>query len=82
MTQDDSRQDPKPPSAEDKAPTIWQTIASVSASFFGVQSAKNRERDFKHGKASHFIIIGILMTIGFILMVWLAVKFALKSAGM
>jgi hypothetical protein len=82
MTQDESKRDPKAPAAPDKAPTIWQTFASVSASFFGVQSSKNRERDFKHGKASHFIVIGILMTLGFILMVWLAVKFALRSAGM
>ncbi|TJY60964.1 DUF2970 domain-containing protein [Sinimarinibacterium sp. CAU 1509] len=82
MKSDDSKQGNQDPAKSDKAPTIWQTFTSVSASFFGVQSSKNRERDFKHGKASHFIVIGILMTIGFILMVWLAVKFALKSAGM
>jgi len=45
-----------------KPPTLWQVIASVSASFFGVQSSKNRERDFKHGKAAHFIVIGLLAT--------------------
>jgi len=31
-----------------------------------VQSRKNRERDFEHGKASHFIIAGILFTLVFI----------------
>ena len=67
---------------EPKPPTLWQTIASVSAAFFGVQSSKNRERDFKHGKAAHFIVIGLVATAVFILFVTLAVRFALKQAGM
>ncbi len=67
---------------KDQAPTLWQMIKSVNASFFGVQSKANRERDFKHGKASHFIIIGILMTLVFIGGVVLAVKFALHQAGL
>ena len=62
--------------------TLWQTIASVSAAFFGVQSSKNRARDFKHGKAVHFIVIGLVATAVFILFVALAVRFALKQAGM
>jgi len=62
--------------------TLWQTMASVGAAFFGVQSSKNRERDFKHGKASHFIVIGLVATAVFILAVTLAVRFALKQAGM
>jgi hypothetical protein len=43
--------------------SFLQMVGSVLASFFGVQSAKNRERDFAHGKARTFILIGILMTI-------------------
>lgn len=62
--------------------SLWQTLKSVNASFFGVQSSANRERDFKHGKAHHFIIIGMLMTVVFILAVVVAVKLALKQAGM
>lgn len=68
---------PSPP-----GPTLWQTVQSVGASFFGVQSSKNRERDFTKGKASHFIAIGIGMTVAFILVVMLAVKFALRQAGL
>ncbi len=64
-----------------KPPTLWQTIASVGASFFGVQSAKNRERDFKHGKAAHFIVVGLVATATFILLVILAVRLALRQAG-
>ncbi|MGH8480857.1 MAG: DUF2970 domain-containing protein [Nevskiaceae bacterium] len=67
---------------EPKPPTLWQTIASVAASFFGVQSSKNRERDFKHGKAAHFIVVGLVATAVFILAVVLAVRFALRQAGM
>ena len=66
--------DPKPP-------TLWETVASVAASFFGVQSSKNRERDFKRGKASHFIVIGLLATGTFITLVILLVRLALHEAG-
>lgn len=36
---------------------------SVLAAFFGVQSSANRERDFSRGKASHFILLGLLATV-------------------
>jgi hypothetical protein len=65
----------------EKPPTLWQTIASVAASFFGVQSSKNRERDFKHGKAAHFIVVGVVATAVFVLLVVLAVRLALRQAG-
>ncbi len=67
---------------QERPPTLWQMIKSVNASFFGVQSKANRERDFKHGKASHFIVIGIFMTLLFIGGVVVAVKFALSQAGL
>lgn len=66
---------------EPKPPTLLQTLGSVLASFAGVQSRKNRERDFTRGKASQFVIIGLLLTVAFVLTVWMAVKFALHLAG-
>ena len=48
---------------EEKNLTFFQMVGSVLASFFGVQTAENRERDFKHGKAKVFIAVAILMTI-------------------
>jgi hypothetical protein len=42
--------------------TFFQMVYSIFASFFGVQSSKNRERDFKKGKAKHFIMVGVFMT--------------------
>jgi hypothetical protein len=53
---------------------LLSTIRSVAAAAFGVQSNANRERDFKQGKASHFIIAGILGTVIFLLLIGLLVK--------
>ena len=64
-----------------RGPTFWQTVASVLASFFGVQSSKNRQRDFKHGKAAHFIVIGLIATAALVLTIVLVVKIVLKQAG-
>jgi len=65
-----------------KPPSLWQSTLSVVASFFGVQSSKNRERDFKHGKAAHFIVLGLVATVVFVLAVVMAVRLALHQAGM
>jgi len=43
-----------------------ETLKSVGAAFFGVQSDKNRERDFTQGKLSHFIIAGLIAVVIFI----------------
>lgn len=66
---------------KDQRPNFIQVIGSVLAAFFGVQSNKNRERDFKHGKASHFIIAGLLMTGVFVLLVWGVVRLVLGVAN-
>mgnify|MGYP000532932098 CR=1 FL=1 len=50
----------------DKTPSLKNTFKSVISAFFGVQSNKNREKDFTHGKLSHFIIVGIIAVIIFI----------------
>ena len=43
-----------------KKSSFTDTVKSVAAAFFGVQSNKNRERDFSQGKLSHFIIAGVI----------------------
>ena len=53
----------------DQAPTLLQVIGSVLAAFFGVQSSKNKERDFKHGNHKVFILVGILLTLAFLVIV-------------
>jgi hypothetical protein len=49
--------------AAEKPLNFFQMVHSVAASFFGVQSAEKRERDFKRGNAKHFIAVAILMTV-------------------
>lgn len=56
-------------------------FGSVFASAFGVQTNKNRERDFKQGKFHHFVIGGIVFAILFVLAVAGIVKLVLSSAG-
>lgn len=49
-----------------KEASFISVIKSVGAAFLGVQSNKNRERDFSEGKLSHFIIVGVLCAAIFI----------------
>lgn len=62
----------------EKEPNPLDVMKSVGAAMIGVQSQKNRERDFKKGKASHFIIAGIIFTIIFILTLVTIVSNVLK----
>lgn len=68
--------------AQNDAPSLLQTFKSVSSAMFGVQSGDNHERDFTQGKASHFILMGVIATALFIFVVWGAVKLVLHFAGL
>lgn len=59
----------------------FQVVSSVLAAGLGVQSSKNRERDFKQGKIGVFIVAGITFTLLFIGIVYTIVQVVLKSAG-
>jgi hypothetical protein len=59
-----------------------QTLKSVLMGFIGIQSSKDHQRDFEKGKPSDFIIIGVVMTILFILTVYSIVSSALEEAGL
>ncbi|WP_341964309.1 DUF2970 domain-containing protein [Pseudomonas sp. RC10] len=72
----DSPQHPEDP----KPPTFWQMLHSVMAAAFGVQSHKNRERDFTHGKPSHFVILGVAFTAIFALVLLGIVQLVLYFA--
>lgn len=54
------------PQQQQKPPGLRALLQSVLAAALGVQSSKNRERDFTNGKASHFIVAGIVFTFLFI----------------
>ncbi len=61
--------------------TLRQVVGSTLASAFGVQSRRNRERDFRLGKASHFIVAGIVFTVLFVLGMILFVNLILSTAA-
>jgi len=73
--------DPVDKNTNSKPPTFWQMVHSVMAAAFGVQSGKNRARDFTHGKPSTFVILGILFTAVFALTLFAIVKLVLYLAG-
>lgn len=60
--------------------SILQVAQSVLAASFGVQSARNRERDFSRGSARTFIIAGLIGTVLFILTVYTVVRLVLSAA--
>lgn len=66
---------------EQRSLNPFQVVASVFAAGLGIQSSRNRERDFKQGRAGVFIIAGIIFTLLFIGTVYTVVQLVLKSAG-
>ena len=62
MTESESERD-----RDDTRLTFWQLFKSTLSAFIGVQSNANRERDFRHGKMSHFIWMGLLFGVVFVL---------------
>jgi hypothetical protein len=66
---------------QDKPLTLWEMLQSVLSAALGVQSEKNRSRDFSRGKPSHFIILGVLFTVVFVLVIFAVVKLVLHLAG-
>jgi len=60
--------------------TLWQLIGSALAAGFGVQSSKNRQRDFGRGKPIQFVIVGIVLTALFVLILAGVVNIVLSKA--
>ncbi|KXI29194.1 DUF2970 domain-containing protein [Paraglaciecola hydrolytica] len=46
----------------DKA-KLFDVFKSVAASMFGVQSAKNRERDFQQSSIVPYIVVGVIFVL-------------------
>ena len=67
---------------EPKTLTLRQMLQSVLAGALGVQSGKNRSRDFNQGKPAHFIALGLAFTLLFILTILGVVKLVLYLAGL
>jgi len=60
-----------------ETPNLLKVTLSILSSFIGIQSNKNRVRDFKSGSPAQFIIIGIIITILLIILLYNFVKLVL-----
>lgn len=58
-----------------------QLLLSTMSAFIGVQSNANRERDFKYGKISHFIAIGLLFGLVFVSTIIGVVRVVMSITG-
>jgi hypothetical protein len=70
------------PVAAPERVSFWQTVGSVLAAFYGVQSLRTRERDFTRGSPTMFMLVGFGLTAAFAFVLIGAVKFMLYRAGM
>ena len=71
----------EPDSEEEMQLSFWQLLKSTLSAFVGVQSNANRERDFKHGKLSHFIWMALLFGTAFVLTLLGVVQLVLHFAA-
>ena len=60
--------------------SLAQVFGSVMSSFLVIQKNATRERDFKRGRARDFIIVGIVLTLLFIVSVWGVVQLVMSAA--
>lgn len=59
----------------------WQAVKSILASFIGIQSSKNYERDAVDQNIKALIIFGILLAIFLHIGIYIIVKIILWQAG-
>jgi hypothetical protein len=80
---DREKEQPEAQQDQDKSASLkpLHVVSSVLAAGLGVQSSKNRERDFKQGRLGVFIAAGIIFTGLFITAVITVVQLVLKGSG-
>lgn len=60
---------------------FFSVAGSVLAALFGIQSDKNRQRDFQQSSASSFIVVGVIMVIGLVITMIVIVNSVISSSG-
>jgi hypothetical protein len=60
---------------------LWKVVLSVIAAMFGVRGSKAHERDFTKGRPAAYIIVGLILTVVFILTIAGVVTLVMKLAG-
>ncbi|PHR66224.1 DUF2970 domain-containing protein [Pseudidiomarina marina] len=61
-------------------PSVLDIIISVLAALFGVQSDKNRQRDFNHGNPVIYVAVGAVFVILFVLTLVLVVSWVVPNS--
>lgn len=64
-----------------KEPGLGAIVLSTLSAAFGVQSSKNRERDFAKGNLKSYVISGIIFVVIFISSIVTLVKYLIAHAG-
>lgn len=80
ITAKNTEQSDKTEIANPSRPTFWRVFQSTMAGAIGVQSNKNREKDFKNGNIWVFVFSGIVFTLLFILTITTLVRIALSAS--
>ncbi|WP_226647753.1 DUF2970 domain-containing protein [Microbulbifer variabilis] len=62
-------------------PRFGQIVLSTLAAAIGVQSNKNRKKDFRSGNMTHYVVAGIIFTALFVLSLALIVETVLNNMG-
>jgi hypothetical protein len=80
QTQNDGRNgDQQPGKQEDQRQlSFLQTMLSVVQASFGVQSSKNKQRDFEKGSLKGFIAAALIFTVLFVLTLAVVVNIVLS----
>ena len=69
------------PEPNKQQPGFFSIIMSTLSAAFGVQSSKNRERDFSKGNFKAYVISGLIFTAVFISTIVVLVKFLIQHAS-
>jgi hypothetical protein len=70
-----------PDTPQDQKPGFGSIILSTLSAFIGIQSSKNRERDFAKGNFKAYVISGLVFTVLFITSIVMLVKYLIAHAG-
>lgn len=66
---------------DDKRPLGWgELLQSILAAALGVQSGRNRTRDFSRGRPVQFIVLGLLFSLIFVVVILGLVRLVLYLA--
>jgi hypothetical protein len=68
------------PDGSSRQQSLFSVMRSVAASMFGVQSGRKHADDFRHGKVSTYIVVGLIATVLFVLTIWGVVQLVVRVA--